>query len=687
MSVSDRNLDILQQLIKQRSIKESELSQLFDLSARQLSYSIDSINEKLSENHLPTIEKRQGCYYAKNEAAEYLTIQQSIQDIIFSKEDRIYLLIIMILARTEELSLDHFCIELQISKNTALSDIKKAKEHLAKYQLKIEFSRKKGYVISGNEWDKRIVLFHAITKIYKYYGEKVTEELLEGSKKHLEQVKNDVLKIEKYIGVKYTDEDFYPLIYFIASLFIRIEREQLIDGSRIGDREEIERTKEYQSISYITTDFPELPEAEKLFIALQLLSSNIRNKGMVSEKELPLLANSLWEFLIEFETNTFLVLSDKKDLLKKLLNHFKPAYYRIKYDLSTENVLYDKIRSEYKVLHDFVRQSIGPLEEFFETEIADEEIAYITLFVGGHLIGNDHNDLEEKIIKAVILCPNGISMSKLIEKKLKEIFPEFLFYPTNSVREYKSFVLPHDIVFSTVPVESEKKVYLISEILSKGEQLRLRQDVIKDLYHLDFSGIRSTDILNVVKQYVTVNKKTETNVLEALDSLLLGEQKRTNDEGMGSKSELSQVIIKENILFIEDVVTWETLLRKASQCLIEQDIISSEYTDALLKEYRDQPAYIMLRQRIVLPHLDPTLIEQKLGVCFIVLKQGLEYQDQKIHVVALLTTPDKTSHLTILYHINRMAKDAEFIEQLIALEDEIKITEAIQGFASDQEDQ
>lgn len=687
MSVSDRNLDILQQLIKQRSIKESELSQLFDLSARQLSYSIDSINEKLSENHLPTIEKRQGCYYAKNEAAEYLTIQQSIQDIIFSKEDRIYLLIIMILARTEELSLDHFCIELQISKNTALSDIKKAKEHLAKYQLKIEFSRKKGYVISGNEWDKRVVLFHAITKIYKYYGEKVTEELLEGSKKHLEQVKNDVLKIEKYIGVKYTDEDFYPLIYFIASLFIRIEREQLIDGSRIGDREEIERTKEYQSISYITTDFPKLPEAEKLFIALQLLSSNIRNKGMVSEKELPLLANSLWEFLIEFETNTFLVLSDKKDLLKKLLNHFKPAYYRIKYDLSTENVLYDKIRSEYKVLHDFVRQSIGPLEEFFETEIADEEIAYITLFVGGHLIGNDHNDLEEKIIKAVILCPNGISMSKLIEKKLKEIFPEFLFYPTNSVREYKSFVLPHDIVFSTVPVESEKKVYLISEILSKGEQLRLRQDVIKDLYHLDFSGIRSTDILNVVKQYVTVNKKTETNVLEALDSLLLGEQKRTNDEGMGSKNELSQVIIKENILFIEDVVTWETLLRKASQCLIEQNIISSEYTDALLKEYRDQPAYIMLRQRIVLPHLDPTMIEQKLGVCFIVLKQGLEYQDQKIHVVALLTTPDKTSHLTILYHINRMAKDAEFIEQLIALEDEIKITEAIQGFASDQEDQ
>ena len=374
-----------------------------------------------------------------------------------------------------------------------------------------------------------------------------------------------------------------------------------------------------------------------------------------------------------------------KDLLKKLLNHFKPAYYRIKYDLSSENVLYDKIRSEYKVLHDFVRQSIGPLEEFFETEIADEEIAYITLFIGGHLIGNDHNDLEEKIVKGVILCPNGISMSKLIEKKLKEIFPEFLFYPTNSVREYKTFVLPHDIVFSTVPVESEKRVYLISEILSKGEQLRLRQDVIKDLYRLDFSGIRSTDILNVVKQYVTVDKNGEGAILEALDSLLLGEQRGVNDDELISKNELAQVIKQENILFIDEELSWEAILRQASQCLINQQIISADYTTTLLREYRDQPAYIMLRQRIVLPHLDPTLIEQKLGVCMVILKQGIEYQGKKIHVVTLLTTPDKTSHLTILYHINRMAKDAEFIDYLVSLADETKIKEAVQAFSSEQE--
>lgn len=681
--MSNRDQEILRQLIKHRSLKEEDLLAQFEISSRQLAYSVEAINEKLLEKKLPIIERRNGYYYAKNEAADYLTIHQSVQDIVFSKEDRVYLLLIMILTRIEELSLDHFCIELQISKNTALTDIKKAKELLGKYHLNIEFSRKKGYVIVGEEWDKRIILFHAIIRIYKNYGDNVTIQLLESSQKYMDHVTNDVLKIEKFLGVKYTDEDFYPLIYFISSIFVRIERGQLIDSCRIDDREEIENTKEYQSLSYITTDFPDLPEDEKVFISLQLLSSNVRNKRMVSEKDLPLLANSLWEFLTEFEMNTLLVLSDKKDLLKKLLNHFKPAYYRIKYDLSTGNVLYNKIRSEYNVLHNFVRQSIAPLEAFFQTEIADEEIAYITLFVGGHLISTDHNDLEDKIIKAAILCPNGISMSKLIEQKLKEIFPEFLFYPTNSIREYEKFMLPHDIVFSTVPVKSDKKVYVINEILNKSDQLQLRQDVIKDVFQLDFDGVRSSAIVDILKQYVSINKSIEAKIIEDLDSLLLGDRKSGQENEVSSSSEIADVVCEKHVLFVEEQLSWESILELASQTLIKDNIVTDDYTEILKKEYKDQPTYIMLRQRIVLPHLDPMLVEQKLGVCIVVLKQGILYQNERVHVVVLLTTPDKTSHLPILYHINRIAKDADFIDEIVEYGDSKKITKAIQNFSSE----
>ena len=65
---------------------------------------------KTIRKRLPLIERRNGYYYAKNESADYLTIHQSVQDIIFSKEDRVHLLLIMILTRVEELSLDHFVL-------------------------------------------------------------------------------------------------------------------------------------------------------------------------------------------------------------------------------------------------------------------------------------------------------------------------------------------------------------------------------------------------------------------------------------------------------------------------------------------------------------------------------------------------------------------------------------------------
>ena len=72
-------------------------------------------------------------------------------------------------------------------------------------------------------------------------------------------------------------------------------------------------------------------------------------------------------------------------------------------------------------------------------------------------------------------------------------------------------MLPHDIVFSTVPVKSEKKVYVMNEILTNSDQLKLRQDVIKDIFHLDFDSIRATDIISVLKQYVSLDEKLKQN--------------------------------------------------------------------------------------------------------------------------------------------------------------------------------
>lgn len=682
--MSDRNQDILHQLIIKQNVNEQNLKKALSLTSRQLQYSIDQINDQLSELDIPGIEKKQGNYHFSSETVHLLKAELK-KNSIFPVEDRIQIILLLILIREEEMSLDHFSIEIQVSKNTVLTDLKKCREYLSSYDLLLRYSRKKGYYIDGEEWHKRTVLLNAISILYRAYGETIINQLMGSNNKDKQLVKKNVIQIEKFLSIKYTDEDFYSLIYFTSAILKRIEKGHYVNGLYLLDPKEIMSTIEYQSLVYLISDFPEIPENERLYISLQLLGSNARNSRPLREEDLPFLANSLWEFLNEFEANTLMLISDKKELLKKLINHFKPAYYRIKYNLSFENILYDQITSQYHVLHDFVRQSIQPLENFFQTQISDEEVAYITLFVGGHLLEKDHNDFEDKVIKAVILCPNGVSMSKLMEKNLKAIFPEFLFYPANSVRDYQGFVLPHDLVFSTVPIESAKMVYVIGELLSWNEQLKLRRRVIKDVFKLDFDTIKSTEILNIVKKYADVVNERE--LLESLASLLIKKPSMNNDDSENHRQlNVIEILSKRTIKIIEDEKNWDDLLKEASRLLIKAGTIGEEFIGPLMEEYGNKPSYIMVKQRILLPHLSPDRINQKLGISILILKNGLMYQGEKMYIIALLTTPDRTSHLDILFDINRMAKDDAFIHKLKEAKSPKDAKEKICAFLKSRED-
>src|SRR5699024_5937778 len=115
---------------------------------------------------------------------------------------------------------DHFSIDLKVSKNTALAYVKKTKVYLEENDLSLNFNRKKGYHILGDEWDKRMLLFRSIIKIYKKYGENVTGQMMETSQTYINAVKQDIITIENYKNVKYEDEECYPVVHLITARFL-----------------------------------------------------------------------------------------------------------------------------------------------------------------------------------------------------------------------------------------------------------------------------------------------------------------------------------------------------------------------------------------------------------------------------------------------------------------------------------
>lgn len=658
--MSDRNLEILRQLTKENNIYEEDILNALSITSRQLNYSIEQINQELISRGIPVIRKEGKKFIFSEGILDLMIERQGIEDIVFSPEDRVQIIILYILMMEVALSLDHFAVDLNVSKNTVLNDMKIVRKKLAEYHLTLDYSRKNGYTINGDEWDKRILLQNAIQTIHHIYGSNLLDDLLRINNVKVNKMKDYILQIEKYLNIHYTDDDFYTLVYLLSANMQRIEKGYFIESLDFIDSREIITTAEYQALQFLTFELPHMPNQELIFIALQLLGSKKRNIIPLKKEDLPLLSNSLWEFLNEFEAKTLLVLQNKKDLLKKLMVHFKPAYYRIKYNIVTNNILHEEIVAKYEVLHNFVKKSIGPIETFFQEPLPNEEVSYITLFIGGHLLADEQIDMEENITKAVIICPNGITMSRLLEKTLRQVFPEFMFYPPLSIREYEGFILPHDIVFSTVPVvTTDKHIFIVRELPDASDKLSLRQSVIKKIYHLDFTSIDAKSLMNVIKKHADI--KNETKLVHELEQLLL---KESTDQSELSEEQvlLEDIITEHSIRIINHGLTWNQMLEEGSKPLIEDKKITQEYVEQLKQEFENQPEYINLRQNIIIPHLNPKKIDQKLGISIVINKAGFTYSRKRMNIMVIITTPDKTSHLDILYGINKIAGNGELLE-------------------------
>ena len=71
----------------------------------------------------------------------------------------------MLLSKNEDLSLIHFTSELDVSKNTILSDLNEARKWVAEYDLAIRYSRRDGYLLEGEEFSIRKLLINIIYKV------------------------------------------------------------------------------------------------------------------------------------------------------------------------------------------------------------------------------------------------------------------------------------------------------------------------------------------------------------------------------------------------------------------------------------------------------------------------------------------------------------------------------------------
>ena len=670
MYLDERGYLVLKTIVNNPSITGKEVEQSLDLSRKQVSYTMDKINQYLADNGLPKIERlRTGKFVIPVPVLEqYQTEDIGIKDstYVYSDKERGALIFLILLCTREELSIYHFTSKLDISKNTFLIDVKKLEERLAPYGLGIHYSRQDGYHLAGSEFCKREAMIPIVRQILNMpNGQEAIMEISQVDPELMEQVRGQISEIENKLKIRFTDERLRELPYILCLVLIRIKKGRILEDLP-ESFQHIAGTKEYSVMVEFAKEHDVAWQTEKIFFAAQIQISNyhsFQSDNLRSEVEIMEAARQVID---NFEKIICVNIKEQDILLEALFQHVKPAFYRVKYHYHIEQSIVDMVLPRYSSLHAMVKRSMKPLEELAGSEFPDEELVYITALFGAWLQREGILDIENQKKRAVIVCANGVSVSNFLFFTLRELFPEIEFLTCLSMRDFTEYKEEFELVFTMVRLETDKLQFLVKPFLDEASKHKFREKVLSEINGIMPHEVDVTEIVRAVEQHAVIEDRDalvrEINrVLNPVN--VQGTAERTAE--IKEQPMLADVLTKETIRISEKPMEWEDAVRTASAPLLARGDIEQCYVERMVQIIREDKPYIMIADGVIIAHAG---VEDGAGrICISLLKlpERIDINGYlNADIVIVLGTPDATNHLGVLFQLNEILEDPSALKKL-----------------------
>lgn len=629
---------------------------------------------------------------------EHLLIDESIsnklEDIISDQtiplhelqDDRIYFLYLYIASKDEFLSTAHFQDFFDLSRNAIMLELRKLREWTEAFDIEVIYSRRKGYILLGDERNIRRLMEESISKLKEKFDLNKIFKIFQSKWKKsiaLETLTETITYLLNQNKLQIVFDRVEEFMFFILFVIKRSSSQKLYFHEQeisILVQHPIHKVAE----ELCSNIFNEVHENEVLFIESRLLGVIQGN----SQDPNVSYFNSLVE-LILFKLSTIIHLSDEESerLKKTLYMHIVPAYYRLVFDMYYSNPLLDKVKNDYSELFELTKMVLKPLESEINKEISESEIAYFAIHFGGY-IEKQNYEKQNRELKAVVVCPNGISSSLIMNATIKDTFPEINIVKMHNSNNLSSLdANSYDMIFSTTYFPNNKKLYTTSPILNAIERDILRDQVSADFPQLSqTNAIKAKDILDIVEKHSVINNKE--NLIKDLNQYIyrrdsLNERKLKN---------LTELMDKSLIQISDKKLEWREAIQEASKGLLEKKYINPEYVEAMIETVEDIGPYIVLAPKVAVPHARPERGVNKLGISLLKLNNEVNFNtneeddpDRYVSLIFVLAAIDGEAHLKALMQLSKILDDEDKIEKLISSDDVDTIYEAIEHFIREEE--
>lgn len=527
--LNKRCIEIIEELRKNNyTIFIKEMAEKFGVTERSIRYDIENINYYFSKFNLNEIEKQsKGIYTLEEEdkKIEELLKNMSQRFYVFTSYERKEFIEEKFLFFEENRLID-LAETLDISMSTIKIDLKEVKIFFIENGLNLNFYSKQGILLEGNEEKIRMLQLRFLNKYLEinsenilslkkketktYLDDIIYEDLKEIFEKiNLKNIYRFVKRIEKKLDATISDEAFTILRFYIVIMLNRIKNNKII-LQREMNKKFLMETKEFEIINKEKEFLEEqskikIEENEVLLLTELFLGShsyNFNSSFFENWIELEILVNKLIKDVSDILN---INLTQDKALIDGLLNHLKPAYYRIRNNIKFENKIYEDVKLLYEELYEKVKiVSKKYLEKYIGKDIPEEEIAFLTIHFKTAIDRKVNSQRKTKNI--IIVCGLGYGSSKLIAQKLLEkydvnIIATLPYHKFLEVEDYE------DIDFIITTLEIEDKLEYTFPIIKVHPILTKEDKALLESYGLSENQrkISLNQLMSIIKE--------ETNIL------------------------------------------------------------------------------------------------------------------------------------------------------------------------------
>ncbi|MCD8355840.1 MAG: BglG family transcription antiterminator [Clostridia bacterium] len=461
----NRIANILQLLRKTPEITVSVLASRLGVSERTVRNDIKQINQELQD--CAVIDGVQGKYslriFQQERFREIFSQMIQADEFLNSSQNRMDYMFGRLMRSDEPLLTDELAYEMNVGRTTLMSDLKKLREEIEEYQLKIIGKTSKGLTLHGTETNiRKYVLDGVYASIYQEYP--------------LDQ------EIEKEIQQMFALHPFEKSVRDSFEQFITLMLDRFLTGHYIGLLPQryynLTARAEFGIIDQLVDRLSQIlhiriPIEEKLFVFLPIAGmrtpADIQDMRSIELDETvrPLMHKILRQIKAEMD-----ITIRSGEFTEEFLYHLMFMINRLRFHVPLKNPMLEDLREKYPLAYQMAGIAARVVNEEHNLTVTEDERGYLASYFGVFLTEIDLK--QEKPFRVAVVCGTGRVTARLVAVQLKKILDSSaqmqLFADEKVNRELLD---EFDIVLTTVdlPCTCSRPIIRIHEIFNDRELL------------------------------------------------------------------------------------------------------------------------------------------------------------------------------------------------------------------------